>query len=229
MSMSPEEYFRSLPPVTKTYLCAAVGLTMAEYLGIVKIQMIILNYGLIFSKWPQIWRLVTSFLFFGKFGMPVLFQFFILGRYLNLVETASYKPSEPGKTAEMVTFLLFGAICLLVLAYFVPVFYLGPSLSFMVLYNWSRSDAMNHVSFWGFRIKQWHVPFVMLLMAVLMKSNPILDLFGIMVGHLWHFLTEIVPQVYGRQIIWTPNFIYRMFDNRPPRTFAGRGGYSLRD
>jgi len=35
----------------------------------------------------------------------------------------------------------------------------------------------------------------MLLMAVLMKSNPILDLFGIMVGHLWHFLTEIVPQV----------------------------------
>eukprot|EP00954_Amorphochlora_amoebiformis_P009559 743543-Amorphochlora_amoeboformis.AAC.1 len=170
--------------------------------------------------------------------MSFLFQMLILGRYFNLVESAQYNPSDPRKTAEMVTFVSFGAISMLIIAYIwrmldirPPLIFLGPAMSFMVMYVWSRRDPHMPISFWGFSIKSWHLPFVMLVMAILMNSNPTLDLMGIFVGHLWSFLTEICPQTYGLRLIWTPQFLYDIFDNgsavgyqRPmPRT----GGYRL--
>eukprot|EP00472_Partenskyella_glossopodia_P012257 CAMPEP_0197525024 /NCGR_PEP_ID=MMETSP1318-20131121/10573_1 /TAXON_ID=552666 /ORGANISM="Partenskyella glossopodia, Strain RCC365" /LENGTH=227 /DNA_ID=CAMNT_0043078173 /DNA_START=24 /DNA_END=708 /DNA_ORIENTATION=+ len=205
MAVSPEEWFKSLPPVTKAYLCGAVGTTAAVTFGLIGIESLYLNFDLVFKKF-QIWRLVTCFMFFGKFSYPFIFQMFILGRYFNLVESGYYNPSNPGKTAEMVTFVAFGAIVMLVLSFFWNLFFLGPALSFMVMYVWSRKDPMMPISFWGFAIKAWHLPFVMLGMALLMRSSPVLDIVGIFVGHLWCFLTELVPQVYGVTVVGRLNF-----------------------
>jgi hypothetical protein len=39
-----------------------------------------------------------------------------------------------------------------------------------------------------------------------------LQLLGIAVGHIYFYLDEVAPAVYGRQLIKTPQFIYRMMD-----------------
>jgi Derlin-2/3 len=162
--------------------------------------------------------------------MPFMFQMFILGRYLNMVEKSQYNPEQPGKTAEMVTFMLFGATMMLVVAYFMGLFFLGPAMSFMVMYVWSRRDPMMDVSFWGFAIKAWHLPFVMVAMAVLMKSSPVLDLVGIAIGHLWCVVKDIIPRTHNINLVWTPDFLYRVFSNNRQPVSAGmprRGGYRL--
>mmetsp|Transcript_16889 Transcript_16889/g.23627 ORF Transcript_16889/g.23627 Transcript_16889/m.23627 type:complete len:229 (+) Transcript_16889:56-742(+) len=228
MSVSPEDWFHSLPPVTKVYLVGAVLTTACTTFGIIGVESLYLDFGLVYKNF-QIWRLVTCFFFFGKFSYPFIFQMYILGRYFNLVESEQFKASE-GKTGDMVFLVLFGASIMLIIAFLMGnLFFLGPALSFMILYVWSRSDPMRQLSFWGFAIEQWKLPFVMLLMALLMQSSPVLDIVGIIVGHLWHFLTQVFPEYYGYEVIRTPQFISQWFDNGyTVRRPMGRG-YRLND
>jgi len=89
---------------------------------------------------------------------------------------------------------------------------MGPSMMFMLLYVWSRKDPTRQVNFWGFNFLGWHFPFVMIVFSVLIGANPLLDIIGICVGHLYHFLMDIVPNVYNRTVLKTPEFMYNMFD-----------------
>jgi len=85
-------------------------------------------------------------------------------------------------------------------------------MMFMLLYVWSRKDPTRQVNFWGFNFLGWHFPFVMIVFSVLIGANPLLDIIGICVGHLYHFLMDIVPNVYNRTVLKTPEFMYNMFD-----------------
>lgn len=114
-----------------------------------------------------------------------------------------------GGTADMLVMLCFGILNIWLLDRFVlpPQYFYGPSLVFMVLYVWSRSDPFAEVVFYGFSFKQWHTPFLFLLVGLLLGGNPILDLLGIALGHAYYFLTDIVPRNYARTLIWTPPFM----------------------
>lgn len=83
---------------------------------------------------------------------------------------------------------------------------------FMVLYVWSRKDPYRQVAFWGFAFQAWHFPFVLLVVGMLLGGNPILDLVGIVVGHVFHFLTDIVPVQYHTQLLSTPQFLYQLYE-----------------
>eukprot|EP00467_Chlorarachnion_reptans_P010100 CAMPEP_0114498876 /NCGR_PEP_ID=MMETSP0109-20121206/7112_1 /TAXON_ID=29199 /ORGANISM="Chlorarachnion reptans, Strain CCCM449" /LENGTH=230 /DNA_ID=CAMNT_0001676395 /DNA_START=1017 /DNA_END=1709 /DNA_ORIENTATION=- len=229
MAVDPKEWFDSLPPVTKTYFVAAVSCTVAVSFGILDVRWLYLDWEKVFHSF-EIWRPFTCFLFFGKLSFPFIFQMFILVRYFSQVESAQFRPSE-GKTAEMVTFVGFGAVIMLVIAFFWrALFFLGPALCFMVLYYWSRIDPFQVVSLYGFAIKASMLPFVMLGMALIMQSSPVLDILGIVVGHIYILLKLELPLRYGwTPIPWTPDFMHQLFDQRfqPSRTrFRGRG-YSL--
>ena len=112
-------------------------------------------------------------------------------------------------TADMLTMLLLGIVSIWLLAYFVlpASYFYGPSLVFMCIYVWSRSDPFAEVVFYGFSFKQWHTPFLFLVMGLLLGGNPVLDLVGIALGHAYFFAKDIVPRNYGRTLIWTPQWM----------------------
>lgn len=80
----------------------------------------------------------------------------------------------------------------------------------MALYVWSRRDPHRDVIFYSFRFKAWHFPFVMLLFGMLLGGSPVGDLMGIFVGHLYHFLLNVVEPRWRLRVISTPAMLYRL-------------------
>jgi len=154
----------------------------------------------------------------------------ILTRYFGLLEQGYF--SGPRGTADLIFFMVFNAGIMLFIAYIWHNFYvMGSALVFSALYVWSRKDPYREVDLWGFRFLAWHFPFVILVLAILGLGNPVQDILGLIVGHLYHFLTDIIPAVYGKTVISTPQFLYRLFETgtiQPPRPRWMQGqGHSL--
>jgi len=199
-----------MPVLTKTYFVAAVATTTFVSFGFLGVQWLYLDFDLVFRHF-QLWRLFTCFIFFGKFSLNFVFQIFILVRYMGMLESGYFMGNRG--TAEMVWMMTFGAVNMLIVAYFWPgLYFLGPAMVFMILYVWSRKDPYRQVIFWGFAFQAWHFPFVLAFVSILLGSSPILDFIGIAVGHLYHFLTDMVPKIYNKQVLWCPEFLYNIFD-----------------
>jgi len=75
--------------------------------------------------------------------------------------------------------------------------------------------AVASCNMWGFVFQAWHFPFVLLLFAIVIGNSPVLDILGIVVGHLYYFLSDVVPRVYNYQILKTPEFMYRFLETNP--------------
>jgi len=228
MAGSPEEWFKNLTPIAKTWLSIAVITTVGAQFGFVNLAYLYFDVQLIYKKF-QIWRLITTFFYFGKLGFGFLIQMFILTRYTQMLESTHFQ--GPSGLAEMVFLLLFGGSGLILLNWIffsgkIP--FLASALSFVLLYVWSRKSPYIDVSFWGFQFKAWHLPFVLLLFTFIMGNNPVLDIFGILVGHLYHFLMDIVPRVYNKTLISCPQFLYKIFDKTEARRDDWRGGTAHR-
>ena len=71
-------------------------------------------YHFIFSL-HQIWRLVTTFLFFGNFSIDFLFHMYFLVRYCRLLEEGSFR----GRTTDYIYMVLLGAGIMTVIFSFV--------------------------------------------------------------------------------------------------------------
>ncbi|KAJ8929184.1 hypothetical protein NQ314_018155 [Rhamnusium bicolor] len=61
-------------------------------------------------KQGQIWRLVTTFLFFGTFGFNFFFNMIFTYRYCRMLEEGSFR----NRTADFVLMFMFGAVCMIV-------------------------------------------------------------------------------------------------------------------
>lgn len=56
------------------------------------------------------WRLVTTFLFFGTFGFNFFFNMIFTYKYCRMLEEGSFR----GHTSDFVMMFLFGAVCMIV-------------------------------------------------------------------------------------------------------------------
>ena len=99
----------------------------------------------------QIWRLVTTFLFFGTFGFNFLFNMIFTYRYCRwrplilvkinctfsrMLEEGSFR----GKSSDFVMMFLFGAISMITFAFFVNLLFLGQAFTIMLVYVWARRN-----------------------------------------------------------------------------------------
>ena len=139
----------------------------------------------------QIWRLLTSYLFFGAFSVDFLFHMYFLVRYSRLLE-GDFR----GRTANFVLMLLFGIVNICIVASFLNVHFLGNALTLMMAYVWGRRNEDVKMSFLGFiTFHAPYLPWVMLTFSVLIQNNVLMDVIGICVGHLYYFLEFVYPVI----------------------------------
>jgi len=223
---SPAEWYNSLPPVTKTWGTACLITTVLATLQVVHPIMIYFDSGFILSKF-QIWRLVTCFLFLGKFGIKFAINLLLLARYGVQLESVTYR----GRTADYLFMLLFGMVTMLAAKFLIPVSilrlpFLAASLCFMVLYVWSREFPTSNVNVMGLlTVQAFWLPWVYLVMDLLFGADLTEDLLGILVGHLYYFLTVIYPRENGRVLISTPLWLRRLVARWNIGQSAGSGPY----
>ncbi|CAI0449638.1 unnamed protein product [Linum tenue] len=143
---TPGEYYRSLPPVSKTYGVACLMTTAAFYLDLYNPESIALFYDNVFKRF-QIWRLITNFFFLGPFSFPFAFRLIIIAKYGVSLERGPFDQ----RTADFVWMFFFGALSLLV-SDAVPALwspFMGVSLVFMIVYIWGREFPNARISIYG--------------------------------------------------------------------------------
>lgn len=159
---------------------------------------------------PQLWRLVTNFTVLDRFSLNFLFQQIWLIKY-----GASYEQGKfLGNAADAIYMLLVGMATTAAVDLAVPTlfgaFWHGPTLVFMLIYLWSKQNATTPVSFFGvITFNGTYLPFALLALDVVQGASPSTGVTGILVGHVYYFLTEVYPRASGRFLLATPEWLAR--------------------
>jgi len=213
-----EEWYKSMPIITKSYMTACVITSLAVQLDVLHPLDLYLSFPLVTQK-LEIWRLITNFFFFDRFGLNFLFHMYFLVKHSRMLEEGSFR----GRTADFFFMFIFGASLLIFLDFIfyrwiaAKLMFLAPSLPFMVVYIWSRRNPSVVLSFLGlFDFSAPYLPWVILGFGYFLGQSPVFDLMGIAVGHLYYHLVDVYPQQSGRTLLKTPAFLKALFDTPVP-------------
>lgn len=183
-------WYTEIPVISRIYLTGAFLTTAACAVELTTPYSLYFNWDLVFKG--QVWRLVTSYLFFGAFSVDFLFHMYFLVRYSRLLEEGDFR----GRTANYVMMILFGVVCISLAAVYTNVHFLGSALTFMMVYVWGRRNEDVRMSFLGFlQFNAPYLPWVMLGFSILLGNGITMDLIGIVVGHTYYFLEFVFPVV----------------------------------
>mmetsp|Transcript_41176 Transcript_41176/g.60432 ORF Transcript_41176/g.60432 Transcript_41176/m.60432 type:complete len:286 (-) Transcript_41176:36-893(-) len=224
----PEAWFKGLPIITRCWFAAAFGLTCFGNFGFISVHKLVFMWEPLKDNF-ELWRILTPFCYAGPFKMETLFALYMLVTFSERYEAASpYNTGGGGGTADYAFCVLFGMASILltyplIMGMVMPIF--CRTMTFYVLYIWSKQNPNAQSNIWGVPIKALHLPFAYLGLSVLM-GNPYLDLMhGMVIGHVYYFLVDVVPVLYGKDLLHTPQFLIDYFGVGvyvPPAAVPGR-------
>jgi len=185
------EEWKTTPPVTKAYFQASFAATVFG----------VLTNNNEFPKfltleWKpalrgfQLWRLFTSFLNIGPFGMGYLLTAHFVWSYMSTLERMNHN-----RPFDFWIMLVFGQLCM-VIGY--PILkmsprFLGHNLSTFMVYVWGRYHEGTDVNLLGlFNAKAELLPWFFLGQTYLLEGEPpVMDFLGIVFGHIYHHFSKL--------------------------------------
>jgi len=142
----------------------------------------------------QIWRLLTTFTYFGKMSLDLAFHLFFIMRYSRQLEENSFI----NKKADYLCLLMFNAVILLLLSSILTLPFLSSSLAFSLVYIWSRRNPSIRMSLFGLiTITAPYLPIALVAFSWVMNGGyqaAIGDMVGIVAGHAYYFLQDVLPR-----------------------------------
>eukprot|EP01121_Diplochlamys_sp_Union-15-3_P020395 TRINITY_DN794_c0_g1_i2.p1 TRINITY_DN794_c0_g1~~TRINITY_DN794_c0_g1_i2.p1 ORF type:complete len:238 (-),score=26.76 TRINITY_DN794_c0_g1_i2:55-768(-) len=222
-----QTWWNNIPIVTRWLFALSLGLTIAPSFGLISPYLLILDFESIFRK-LQLWRLVTNFCFHGKLGLPFLIHMTFLYQYGSFLENTQFA----GQTADYLWFLIICGLVLLIPGYLMGASILSISLILAIIYYWSKKNPNMPMSFmFGLRFQSVYFPWVLIVFRVLMGGSPVMELLGILVGHVYYFFQDVYPLTSGIRLIKTPEFLRVWFQGPAARgapldAGARRGGHN---
>lgn len=203
------EVYLDIPVVTRTLVTAMVGVVVLQRAGMLSPFDMYLNWRLV--QHGQLWRLVSSFFFLGVQPVPLLLHLFFTYRYSRMLEEGVFR----GQWRGYAVMALFGGLVLLGLQWalttaFPPLLprmlFLGPSYSIFILYVWAKFHADVRMNLFGLLpfSAPWF-PYVIMAFGVVFGSldSVVVDLCGIVAGHLYYFVAVVYPLSSGRNPLRT--------------------------
>jgi Derlin-2/3 len=210
----PDEWFKSLPFVTQYWFGATILVTFSVNMGVFSSYQIMYSWANIRQDF-ELWRLLTPFCYAGGWGFNMLIQMYTLVSFSKQYETGGpFNTGAGGGTADYAFCILFGIVIILTTYPFLtgrisPVF--NRNLCYYVLYVWSKRNPTANASIWIFPIKAIYLPFAYLLLTLSLGENYMDMLHGIAIGHIYYFLVDVIPLVYGKDVLHTPIFLIDYF------------------
>eukprot|EP00455_Lapot_gusevi_P008634 TRINITY_DN1378_c0_g1_i8.p1 TRINITY_DN1378_c0_g1~~TRINITY_DN1378_c0_g1_i8.p1 ORF type:complete len:122 (-),score=25.65 TRINITY_DN1378_c0_g1_i8:116-481(-) len=111
--------------------------------------------------------------------------------------------------------LFLGAVVMSLLAPVLKLNFLGPSLTFMMVYVWGRRNPYARMNLLGvFNFTAPYLPWVLLSFSFMLGSSGVVDVLGIMVGHLYYYLEDVYPLMIPShfRFLKTPRFVKILFN-----------------
>jgi Derlin-2/3 len=215
-AIGPEQWFRSLPIITQYWFGAVVAVTLAANFGVVSPSQLLFHWPSI-TQGIELWRLVTCFLYLGPFSMNTLLSAYMLVSFSQKYEGGGpFNTGAGGGTADFAFCLMFAmASTLLTYPLLGPLFQLPPvftgNMIYYVLYLWSKRNPTSQANIWGVPMPGSMLPFAYLGLTVVMGHSYMDLIHGYLLAHLFYFLADVVPQVQGRDVLATPQFLINYF------------------
>ncbi|KAL7556976.1 hypothetical protein ACA910_018262 [Epithemia clementina (nom. ined.)] len=215
-AQGPDAWFQSLPIITRYWFGTSLAVTLAVNFQIIPILSVIYDWDSMVTK-LQLWRLLSSFLYIGKFEFNTLIALMLLVQFSQRYEQMGpFNTGAGGGTADycfmlmilMVTVLVTYPLMLMV-APIPPIF--ARNVIYGVLYVWSKRHPSSQANIWGIPIPAIYLPFAYVVFTVFLGGAYMDMLHGMAAGHLYYFLAEVVPQVQGRDVLQTPQFLLDRF------------------
>jgi hypothetical protein len=190
--------------------------TLASNFGIISPYSIIFNWEAIKDKF-EIWRFLTCFCYAGAFEFPTLVTIYMLLNFSKQYESGGpFNTGAGGGTADYAFMLMIGFIVIVAgkpltdLVWPTGVVF-TKNLVYFVVYIWSKRHPEAQSNIWGIPIKGAMLPFAYLGLSIFIGA-PYRDMVhGYAMGHIYYFMVEVVPNVYGRDILVTPTFLIDRF------------------
>ena len=203
--------FNESPKITKILVLSSFSLSILVWSGLINTLDIYLNFYLIIHK-LEVWRILTTFLYFGEFNLNLILHMFIFFRDSKILEKKIFQ----GNSADYLYFILFCMIFLLLLSPITKSLFLSTSLNFAMMYYWGRKSKMTNVEFMGvFTFRAPYLSIFYLMISFLLGYEYKELIIGIIVGHVYYFLKEILPRikgVKGIKLLETPKIVQKMCD-----------------
>uniref|UniRef100_A0A0K8TNX9 Derlin n=1 Tax=Tabanus bromius TaxID=304241 RepID=A0A0K8TNX9_TABBR len=201
--------YLEIPVVTRLYTTACVMTTIAVHLELVSPLQLYFHPSLIIKR-LQLWRLATTFLYFGTVGFSFFFNMVFTYRYCRMLEEGSFR----GRSSDFVMMFIFGGIVMIIFAFFVNLLFLGQAFTIMLVYVWSRRNTFVRMNFFGLlNFQAPYLPWVLLCFSMILGNTVWVDLMGMAVGHIYYFLEDVFPaQPNGSKLLKTPNLLRILFD-----------------
>jgi len=217
------DWFRSLPVITRHWFGATVGFCLLGRFGLLPPVYLILQYIPLVHQF-QIWRLVTCVFFYPltpQTGFHFLINLYFLYNYSLRLEQGIFT----GRPGDYLFMLLFCWICGIIVALMANIMLLMDIMVLCVLYVWCQLNKDQIVTFWfGTQFKAMYLPWVLLGFNMIIVGGGIMELVGILIGHLYFFLKFKYPQDFGGpQLLQTPQIMYKLL----PNVSGGRGGFGV--
>ena len=213
-----KDFYYSIPPFSRYYLTTIFTLSfLMTYIkhSATIIYYLILNYQFVF-KYFQIWRLFTNILVIGPFSMQ--FLMFCLMFY-SIVVKSERQAIYIRRYADffMMIFYLIISINLINFLSFL-IFGIKPGITFTsqflngLIYIDSKRDPERMSQIYFITIKNIYVPFCFMLFHVLTGSSIYDDIIGILAGHIYYFLKDIITITYQKDLLVTPTYALYLTD-----------------
>uniref|UniRef100_A0A182S8E2 Derlin n=1 Tax=Anopheles maculatus TaxID=74869 RepID=A0A182S8E2_9DIPT len=86
----------------------------------------------------------------------------------------------------------------------------GQAFTIMLVYIWSRRNPFVRMNFFGvLNFQAPYLPWVLFGFSVLLGNTIWVDLIGMVVGHTYYFLEDVLPnQPGGMKLLKTPRILY---------------------
>lgn len=211
---SISDMFHALPFVTRCWFGASLIVTFSVNFSIISMYQVTWMWEGVTSR-LEIWRFLAPFCYAGGKTINTLFTLYMLLMFSKQYELGvPFNTGAGGGTADYAFCLLLGCTGMLltyplVMEYLYPLF--CDNLIYYVMYIWSKKNPNSQSNIWGFPVQGVHLPFVYLALKVCFGGNVYGMLHGIVLGHLYYFAVDVVPQVYGRDFLHTPEFLINYF------------------
>ncbi|KAJ1991261.1 hypothetical protein H4R33_001422 [Dimargaris cristalligena] len=185
-----EQWYREVPPISRIYLTALIAVTLAAHIGSVTMFQLYYDFELTFFR-GQLWRLFTTFLYFGPFSFNWAFHTYFMVQYMRDLEEGSFR----NRSADFLWFLVLSGVLLLACSAVFTTPFQAPALSFVIIYVWAQRNPHVLLNLLGlFTFRAPYFPFVMIGISYLFNNQfPVQSLLGLAVGHLYYFLEDVWP------------------------------------
>ncbi|KAH3666745.1 hypothetical protein OGAPHI_003194 [Ogataea philodendri] len=204
MEHMPIQWLMEVPVVTRCYTIGIVGVSLLESAGYVTERDLVYTFEDVFVR-GQVWRLLTSILYFGPFTWDSILGLYMTVRYSQNLEQSFYQ------TRHYIWCLAFLSTGLIIFSTLVhPLYKIGTYLVDTLLYIYSRRNPTQALQLMGlYRFDSLYLPQVFFCLAVLgsqsqsmgirlMQSSSIVELIiGYLWGHVYLFLVDVWPKLHG--------------------------------